>query len=144
MSFAARNLSRALVRRTPAVAARRNVVTVPRLGTKEQMEKEAIEQIRARLSYQKEIMEANPHKSHAEEWAELWTWIKISIFFCGPLCIFAVTKDLLIEEHHHRPTEGNPEYMGIRNKEYPWECDSCDLFDMDCWKKCRADKLAGN
>ena len=140
-SFAARNLSRAVVRRATTVGARRNVVTVPRMGSKDQMEKEAVEQIRARLAYQKEIMEANPHKSHAEEWDELWTWIRISIFVCGPLCTFAVVKDLVIEEHHHRPHESLPEYMGMRNKEYPWECGNCDLFDLDCWKKCRAEKL---
>ena len=120
--------------------ARRSVRTVPRLGTEAEMETEAVAQIRARLAYQKEIMEANPHKSHAEEWAELWTWIRISIFVCAPVCVLGIAKDLVIEEHHHRPHENLPEYMGIRNKEFPWECSNCDFFDLDCWKKCRAEK----
>jgi len=104
------------------------------------MQAEAIAQIRARLAYQKELMAANPHKSHAEEWSELWNWIKISIFVCGPVVIFALLKDAIMEEHMHRPEEPLPEYMGIRNKEFPWECGQCDLFHLDCWKKCRAEK----
>ena len=122
-------------------ASKRGVRTVPRLGTEAEMEAEAVAQIRARLAYQKELMEANPHKSHAEEWKELWTWIRISIFVCGPICVFGIVKDLVIEEHHHRPHGPLPEYMGIRNKEYPWACGDCDLFDLDCWKKCQAEKL---
>jgi cytochrome c oxidase subunit 6a len=124
------------------MGARRSVQTVPRLGTEAEMEKEAISQIRARIAYQKELMAANPHKSHAEEWTELWTWIKISIFFVGPVVIFGVVKDLVIEEHMHRPHGALPEYMGIRKKEFPWECSDCDFFDMECWKKCRAAKQA--
>ena len=126
---------------TTAVLGRRSIITVPRLGTEAQMEAEAIAQIRARVAYQKELMAANPHKSHAEEWKEHWTWIKISIFVCGPVVVFAVTKDYFFEEHLHRPHGPLPEYMGIRTKEFPWECGQCDLFDLDCWKKCRAEKL---
>lgn len=121
-------------------ATRRSVTTVPKLGTEAEMQAEAIAQIRARLAYQKEIMAANPHKSHSEEWAELWNWIKISIFICGPVVVLAITKDLLFEVHHHRPHGPLPEYMGTRSKEFPWECGQCDLFDLDCWKKCRAEK----
>ena len=84
-------------------ASKRGVRTVPRLGTEAEMQAEAVAQIRARLAYQKEIMEANPHKSHSEEWTELWTWIRISIFVCGPVCVFGILKDLVVEEHHHRP-----------------------------------------
>lgn len=119
---------------------KRSVITTPRLGTQVEMEAEAVAQIRARLAYQKELMEANPHKSHAEEWTELWTWIRISIFVCGPVCVFGVVKDLIFEVHHHRPDGALPEYMGIRKKEFPWECENCDLFHLECWKKCRAEK----
>jgi cytochrome c oxidase subunit 6a len=122
------------------MVARRSVQSVPRLGTVAEMETEAVAQIRARLAYQKSIMDANPHKSHSEEWKELWTWIRISIFVCGPICVFGVLKDLVFEVHHHRPHGPLPEYMGIRNKEFPWECSDCDFFDMGCWKKCRAEK----
>ncbi len=127
-------------RATLTMGARRSVLTVPRLGTEAEMEAEAVAQIRARLAYQKEIMASNPHKSHSEEWGELWNWIKISIFVCGPVVVFALVKDALFEIHKHRPHGALPEYMGIRNKEFPWECGQCDLFDLDCWKKCRAEK----
>ena len=122
------------------MGARRSVQTVPRLGSEAEMQAEAVDQIRARIAYQKEVMAANPHKSHAEEWDELWMWIKISIFVCGPVVVFGITKDLFMEEHHHRPESGLPDYMGIRNKEFPWACGNCDLFDLDCWKKCRAEQ----
>mmetsp|Transcript_5513 Transcript_5513/g.14964 ORF Transcript_5513/g.14964 Transcript_5513/m.14964 type:complete len:142 (+) Transcript_5513:106-531(+) len=141
MSFVARSTS-LLARRMAVTTTRRNVRTVPRLGTPEEMRAEAAAQIRARVAYQKELAAANPHKSIAEEWKELWTWIKISILVCGPICTFAMTKDMLTMEHEHRPHGALPEYMGIRNKEFPWECDQCDLFDGECWKKCRAEKAA--
>jgi cytochrome c oxidase subunit 6a len=118
----------------------RHVTTVPRFGTQQEMETEAVAQIRARIAYQKEIGILNPHKPHAEEWSELWTWIKISIFFCGPVSFVAIVKDQIVMEHDHRPTGPLPEYMGIRNKEFPWECGQCDIFDYDCWAKCRAEK----
>ena len=120
----------------------RFVQTVPKLGSEAEMKAEVIDQIRARIAYQKEVMAANPHKSHEEEWTELWTWIKISIFVCIPGTVAMLAKDFAIEEHHHRPDGPQPEYMSIRSKEFPWECDSCALFDLDCWKKCRADKAA--
>ena len=143
-SFVGRNIA-GLARRSALTmgrqqGTRRSVITVPRLGTEKEMEAEAVAQIRARIAYQKELMAANPHKSHAEEWTELWTWIKISIFVCGPGCVLAIAKDLIVEEHHHRPEGALPEYMGIRNKEFPWECGECDLFHLDCWRKCRANK----
>ena len=122
------------------MGARRSVQTVPRLGTEAEMQAEAIDQIRARIAYQKEIMAANPHKSHAEEWDELWTWIKISIYVCAPVIVFGIAKDVIMEDHHHRPHDHLPDYMGIRNKEFPWECSNCDLFDLECWRKCRAEK----
>ena len=49
----------------------RSVQTVPKIGTEAEMQAEAIEQVRARIAYQKEVMAANPHKSHDEEWNEL-------------------------------------------------------------------------
>mmetsp|Transcript_16457 Transcript_16457/g.45399 ORF Transcript_16457/g.45399 Transcript_16457/m.45399 type:complete len:142 (+) Transcript_16457:110-535(+) len=133
---AARSLARTLTVRRGATAMR-SIQTVPRIGTEAEMQAEAIEQVRARIAYQKEILAANPHKSHDEEWTELWTWIKISVFVCVPGCLLMVAKDFAIEEHHHRPHGPLPDYMAIRSKEFPWECDQCPLFDLNCWKKCR-------
>jgi cytochrome c oxidase subunit 6a len=145
---AARSLARTLAVRRSAVSASvsrtstqfRSIQTVPKIGTEAEMQAEAIEQVRARIAYQKEVMAANPHKSHDEEWTELWLWIKMSIFVAGPGCLVMMAKDGLIEEHHHRPDGPMPEYMSIRAKEFPWECDQCALFDLDCWGKCRAEK----
>ena len=82
-SAAARTLARTALRRGAARSSQfRSVQTVPKIGTEAEMQAEAIEQVRARIAYQKEVMAANPHKSHDEEWKELWTWIKISIFVC--------------------------------------------------------------
>ena len=120
---AARSLARTLaVRRGAAVAttrtpAFRSIQTVPKIGTEAEMQAEAIEQVRARIAYQKEVMAANPHKSHEEEWTELWTWIKISIFIGGPGCVLMCVKDGIIEEHHHRPDGPLPEYMAIATKD---------------------------
>mmetsp|Transcript_3118 Transcript_3118/g.6728 ORF Transcript_3118/g.6728 Transcript_3118/m.6728 type:complete len:147 (+) Transcript_3118:161-601(+) len=142
---AARSLARTLALRRGAANAAlktRSIQTVPRIGTEAEMQAEAVEQVRARIAYQKEILAANPHKSHDEEWTELWTWIKISIFVCVPGCVAMVAKDLAIEEHHHRPDGPLPEYMSIRSKEFPWECDQCPLFDLNCWKKCREEQSA--
>jgi len=156
--LAARSLARTLaVRRGAAVATARSsnntintfkasqqfvrsVQTVPKIGTEAEMQAEAIEQVRARIAYQKEVLAANPHKSFDEEWDELWLWIKISLFVGGPGCGLMLIKDAAIEEHHHRSDGPMPEYMNIRSKEFPWECDQCPFFDLDCWKKCRAEK----
>lgn len=140
-SAAARTLARTALRRGAARSSQfRSVQTVPKIGTEAEMQAEAIEQVRARIAYQKEVMAANPHKSHDEEWKELWTWINISIFVGGPGCLLMMAKDAAIEEHHHRPEGALPEYMSIRSKEFPWECDQCPLFELDCWKKCREEK----
>jgi cytochrome c oxidase subunit 6a len=147
---AARSLARtlALRRSATAVATRsgsapfRSIQTVPKIGTEAEMQAEVIQQVKARIAYQKEVMAANPHKSHDEEWEELWLWIKISIFVGGPGCFMMMAKDVAIEEHHHRPHGPLPEYMGIRSKEFPWECDQCPFFDLECWKECRNEKAA--
>ena len=75
----------------------------------------------------------------AEEVEEMWKWVRISIFVAIPICVLTVVKDVLFEEHAHRKPGPEPEYMKIRNKSFPWECEDCALFDNKCWKKCRAD-----
>ena len=138
----ASHLTKTLARRAmPRLAAVRKVQTVPKVGSEAEMTAEAVAQIRARIAYQKDLMASNPaHKSHAEEWKELWTWINISLLVCGPGVVFCLFKDLIFEEHVHRSDDSQPEYMTIRKKEFPWQCSECDLFDMGCWKKCRAEQ----
>jgi cytochrome c oxidase subunit 6a len=117
---------------------RRSAQTVPRFATEEEMKKEANNQLKARLARQKEIESGN-HVSHAEEVAEMNKWIKISIMVAFPVCILSVAKDLLLVEHAHRKHGPEPDYMKIRNKAFPWECEDCELFNNECWKKCRGE-----
>jgi len=131
-------LSRAAMARTlTQTSQRRSAQTVPKLSSEAEMKKEAISHFRARIARQKEI-EAGGH-SHAEEVIEMNKWIKISIVVALPACVLLVVKDVLFEEHQHRPEGPLPDYMKIRNKEFPWECEDCALFDNDCWKKCKED-----
>ena len=106
------------------------------------MKSEALAQLRVRISRQKEI-EKGLHRSEAEEVEEMWKWIKISFAVGAPVCVLSVIKDLLSDHGHHHSDEPKPDYMNIRNKEFPWECEDCPLFDAKCWDKCRAEK-AGN
>ena len=123
---------------------RRSAQTVPRLGTEEQMKAEALEQIKARIAYQKEIMKAkDPANQLQEEIHEMYKWVKVSFMVGLPICVASLIFSFAMEEHAHKPEGELPEYIAVRHKEYPWECSDCDLFDLACWKKCRAEK-AGN
>ena len=108
------------------------------MATEEEMKKEAIEQIKARIARQKEILDGT-HISHTEEVHEMWKWIKISIMVATPICILSFLKDQVLA-HPHRLEGPEPDYMKIRTKAFPWECDDCELFNSECWKKCRAEK----
>jgi|EP00550_Attheya_septentrionalis_P000753 cytochrome c oxidase subunit 6a len=111
------------------------------MGAEKDMQAEAIAQLQARIARQKDIMKAT-HKSEAEEMEEMWKWVKISIFIAIPLVVAASAKDILFEEHAHRKVGPEPDYMAIRKKEFPWECENCALFDGHCWDACRAEKAA--
>lgn len=118
---------------------RRSAQTVPRFGPESDMTKDAVEQLKARIAYQREI-EAAHHHSHQEEVDEMWKWIKISFIIAFPVCVLSSVKDIVFGEDHGHAHEGPaPEYMHIRNKAFPWECEDCELFNLDCWKKCRAE-----
>jgi cytochrome c oxidase subunit 6a len=120
---------------------RRGAQTVPRLGTEEQMKAEALEQIKARLAYQKELMKTkDPKHQLDEEIHEMYKWVKLSFMVGLPICLVSLIFSFTMEEHHHRAEGALPEYLAIRKKEFPWECGDCALFDLDCWKKCRAEK----
>jgi len=122
------------------VSQRRSAQVVPRFASEEEMKKEAVAHIRARIAHQKEI--ASTEHSHADEVLEMNKWIKISVVVAIPFCALLVLKDVFFEEHKHRPEGLLPDYMKIRTKEYPWECEDCNLFDSACWKKCREEKAA--
>jgi hypothetical protein len=118
--------------------------TVPRYGTPEQMQEDAIEQIRARVKYQKDILDhhlhSGGHHSPAANLAEMWRWVNISLYIAVPISILSVIYSFVFDVHPHRADGELPEYMVVRSKEYPWECSNCDLFDYPCWKQCKAEK----
>jgi len=115
---------------------------MPRAGSDKEMLSDSVDQIRARVLRQQEIEKAH-HHSINEEVDEMWKWVKISLMVMLPLCALSSVKDLLFgEEHGHADHGPQPDYMKIRNKAFPWECEDCDLFDMGCWKQCKAEKAA--
>lgn len=122
------------------ISQRRSAQVVPRFASEEEMKKEAVAHIRARIAHQKEI--ASKEHSHADEVIEMNKWIKISVVVALPFCLLLLVKDALFADHSHRPEGELPDYMKIRSKEYPWECEDCNLFDSPCWKKCREEKAA--
>lgn len=130
--------SRLVARQGATFMQRRSAQTVPKLGTEAAMTAEAVEQIRARVAYQKELM-AGKHGVE-EEMEEMFRWIKITFAVGIPICILSSAYTLFFDEHPHRFEGPLPEYMAIRKKEFPWECGECDLLDLKCWKKCRAEK----
>uniref|UniRef100_A0A6V1BKT9 Cytochrome c oxidase subunit n=1 Tax=Thalassionema nitzschioides TaxID=33649 RepID=A0A6V1BKT9_9STRA len=137
--IAARRLA---VRSAFALTQRRSAQTVPKFATEQAMKEQANEQIRARLAYQKELRASSGAHSHAEEVDEMWKWIKISFIVALPVCALSCVKDLIFEEHHHDDGGPKPDYMKIRKKEFPWECEDCALFDQKCWNACRAERAA--
>lgn len=112
--------------------------TVPALGTEKEMVEQAVEQIRARVKYQKELIAAQSH-GH-DDVDEMWKWLNYTFMFGLPICLSSIVYSFIFDEHPHRFEAPLPEYMAIRSKEFPWECGECDLFDLTCWKKCRAAK----
>jgi cytochrome c oxidase subunit 6a len=111
---------------------------VPALGTEEEMKAQAIEQIRARVKYQKELLAAQSH-GHDDEY-EMWRWLNLTFKVALPIVALSMAYSFIFDEHPHREDGALPEYMHIRSKEFPWECGDCDLFDLKCWKKCKAEK----
>jgi hypothetical protein len=111
---------------------------VPALGSESEMKAQAIEQIRARVNYQKELLAAQTH-GH-DDVDEMWRWLNITFWVALPVCALSCFYSAFFDEHPHRFDGPLPEYMGIRNKEFPWQCGECDLFDYKCWNKCKAEK----
>lgn len=110
---------------------------VPALGSEEAMKQQAIEQIRARVEYQKSLLAAHPEHDDVDE---MYRWMNITIWVALPVTALSIFYSFFFDEHKHRVDGPLPEHMVIRAKEYPWECGQCDLFDGACWKKCREEK----
>lgn len=104
------------------------------------MKASAIKQLQARVAAQKEMLRNSTEKSHSEEIVEMWKWIKISMYVATPICIISAAKDFYMDHPHEKDIQ--VDYMKIRNKPFPWECDDCALFDQKCWDACKAEKAA--
>lgn len=118
---------------------KRSAQVMPLYGSEEEMQKQMVEQIRARVKYQKEIMAIKNANNHADE-AEMWRWVNITFVVGIPVMFGSILYSYFFDEHAHRLDGDLPEFMVIRSKEFPWQCSGCDLFDMACWKKCKAEK----
>ena len=116
----------------------RKYQSTPLPGPEEAMKSSAISQLEARIAAQKEAVKNAGHKSQVEEADEMWKWVKITLLVGFPVCVASAVKDLFVEHPHAKHTE--VDYMKIRNKPYPWECEDCGLFEPACWKACRAEK----
>ena len=129
------------------------------------MTKEAIEQLRARVAYQKTLLASKSHSAE-EEVKEMWRWVNITFMVGIPIVLLSAFYSAFFDVHRkyrmprhvegcqvrafanpilvyftaHRFEGELPEYMKIRSKEFPWECSDCDIFDGSCWKQCRAAK----
>ncbi len=122
-----------------ATTQRRSIVMVPKLDSEAAMQAEAVQQIRARVQYQKELSKLHEHPIE-EEVAEMWRWVNLTFVVGIPIVLLSAFYSAFFDEHPHRFEGELPEYMNVRSKEYPWECGECNLFDMPCWQKCRAAK----
>lgn len=55
----------------------------------------------------------------------------------GVTTLFAIYN--VVAHTHDHPRTDLP-YMKYRSKPYPWkECADCNIFDPECWKKCRGE-----
>jgi cytochrome c oxidase subunit 6a len=111
---------------------------VPKLGSVAEMQAEAVQQLRARVQYQKELTKLKDHPQ-SEEVAEMFRWVNITFAIALPICFLSGFYSYFFDVHPHRHEGELPEYMKTRSKEFPWECGDCDLFDGKCWAKCRAE-----
>jgi hypothetical protein len=124
------------LRKPAQTVARRNIQVAPSSANPEIMRAEYLAQLEARIANQK----TKQHYDQAEEVLESSKWLKLSFAVAIPLCVLSSAKDLLFGEHPHEKEGPMPDYMKIRNKEFPWECNDCPLFDPTCWKECREKK----
>mmetsp|Transcript_15546 Transcript_15546/g.33875 ORF Transcript_15546/g.33875 Transcript_15546/m.33875 type:complete len:141 (-) Transcript_15546:76-498(-) len=129
----------ALSRNAVTKVQRRNAQMIPKLGTEKEMQAEAVQQIRARLAYQKELMKG-AHGPEADIGEMNW-WIQVTFMVAFPISALSYIYSFVIDtEHPHRYEGPLPEYMSIRNKEFPWQCGECDLLDKKCWDQCKAEQ----
>ena len=120
--------------RASNAVARRNVMVAPSTEDPVINRAEYMAQLAARIAAQK----THHHYDQAEELSEAAKWFRICAIVALPLCALSSVKDILFGEHEHGHEGVPPEYMHILNKDYPWECKECALFDRKCWKECRA------
>lgn len=77
---------------------RRSMQMVPRLGSEADMTKEAIEQLRARVAYQKSLLSSKNH-SIQEEVDEMWRWVNITFWVGFPIVLASAFFSMFFDEH---------------------------------------------
>ena len=75
---------------------------------------------------------STPVDAHHAQSFEVWK--KVTVGGCVAIAFSGVYAFAGGDHgHHHHPKYI---YMRIRNKQYPWRCTDCTLFDNACWDKC--------
>mmetsp|Transcript_4554 Transcript_4554/g.5903 ORF Transcript_4554/g.5903 Transcript_4554/m.5903 type:complete len:111 (-) Transcript_4554:1598-1930(-) len=77
----------------------------------------------------------------AEAAAEMVRWEKYSYMAVAASGIFGMYiwyLEYQHAKHPHHTEKAEFSHLKIRNKPYPWSCPDCNLFDLKCWRECRA------
>ena len=77
------------------------------------------------------------HRATAEKWRKI-TLAGLPIV--GALAVYNLVEHLNHLEHHKKHDTPKYKYLRIHKKPFPWECSSCGLLELDCWKACKEEK----
>eukprot|EP00924_Labyrinthula_sp_SR-Ha-C_P016311 augustus_masked-scaffold_73-processed-gene-0.51-mRNA-1 protein AED:0.04 eAED:0.04 QI:0/-1/0/1/-1/1/1/0/91 len=79
--------------------------------------------------------------AHDEHVKTMEFWKKVTMGALPVLGLLGVVNAYWHFAGHHDHEEETPQYsyLRFRKKKYPWSCGDCDLFDIKCWEKCKAE-----
>jgi len=72
--------------------------------------------------------------------ADMNSWVKISAGAFGACGVIAAYVTYVESQHEHHHDEEARSYKKIRNKPFPWSCNDCSFFDLQCFRECKANK----
>ena len=70
-------------------------------------------------------------------YADMNSWVQYSIGMAGVVAATTAWVVWLESGHEHGHHENPRAFKKIRSKPYPWKCPDCNLFDSECFKKCK-------
>jgi len=75
-----------------------------------------------------------------QAYADMNSWVQYSIGMAG-VCVAVTGWVVYLESsHEHSHHVDERAYKKIRSKPYPWSCSDCNLFNSECFKKCKEGK----